>query len=103
TVLRRRFPGLEVIISPAVVQGEQGPPSVVAALERLRRWGPVDVVIVGRGGGSLEELWTFNDERVARALAAFPAPVVSAVGHETDFTIADFVADRRAPTPSAAA
>lgn len=103
TVLKRRFPGVEVIISPAVVQGAQGPESVVAALERLKRWGTVDVVIVGRGGGSLEELWTFNDERVARALAAFPVPVVSAVGHETDFTIADFVADRRAPTPSAAA
>ena len=68
------------------------------ALERLARWGQADVVIVGRGGGSVEELWTFNDERVARAIAAFPVPVVSAVGHETDFTIADFVADVRSKT-----
>lgn len=103
SVLQRRFPGLAIVVSPAVVQGEEGPASVVAALDRLQRWGGVDVVIVGRGGGSLEELWTFNDERVARALALCPIPVISAVGHETDFTIADFAADRRAPTPSAAA
>ena len=103
SVLRRRHPTVDIVLSPAIVQGEEGPPSVVQAIERLVRWGGVDVLIVGRGGGSLEELWTFNDERVARAIAASPIPVISAVGHETDFTIADFVADRRAPTPSAAA
>src|SRR5690606_34452510 len=103
SVLSRRFPGIDIVVSPAQVQGEEGPDSVVQALERLARWGRADVVIVGRGGGSVEELWTFNDERVARAIAAHPVPVVSAVGHETDFTIADFVADVRAPTPSAAA
>lgn len=103
SVLSRRFPGVEIIISPAQVQGEEAPASIIAALDRLARWGQADVVIVGRGGGSVEELWAFNDEGVARAIAAFPAPVVSAVGHETDVTIADFVADVRAPTPSAAA
>ncbi|HET7560521.1 MAG TPA: exodeoxyribonuclease VII large subunit, partial [Limnochordia bacterium] len=103
SVLRRRFANVDIVLSPAVVQGEAGPESVVQALARLVARGGVDVVIVGRGGGSLEELWTFNDERVARAIAACPLPVISAVGHETDFTIADFVADRRAPTPSVAA
>lgn len=103
TVTTRRWPGVHLVISPAVVQGEEGPTSVVEALERLVSWPGVEVIIVGRGGGSMEELWTFNDERVARAIYACPVPVISAVGHETDFTIADFVADLRAPTPSAAA
>lgn len=103
SVLRRRNPAAEILLAPALVQGEGGPASVVAAVELMNRAGKADVLIVGRGGGSLEELWTFNDESVARAIAASRIPVVSAVGHETDFTIADFVADRRAPTPSAAA
>jgi len=103
SVLRRRFPRVNILLAPAIVQGDEGPDSVVAAIRRMNRRGDVDVLIVGRGGGSLEELWTFNDERVARAIAASRIPVISAVGHETDFTIADFVADRRAPTPSAAA
>lgn len=103
TVSRRRFPNVNIVVVPAVVQGDEGPESVVSALKEAARLENVDVVIVGRGGGSLEELWTFNDERVARAIFACPVPVVSAVGHETDYTIADFVADLRAPTPSAAA
>ncbi len=103
SVLRRRWPGVRVVLAPALVQGEGSAESVVAAIQRLNRFGEVDVLIVGRGGGSIEELWTFNDERVARAIAASNIPVISAVGHETDVTIADFVADRRAPTPSAAA
>lgn len=103
SVTRRRFPNMPILVAPAVVQGEEGPESVVRAIELINSHGGVDVLIVGRGGGSLEDLWTFNDERVARAIAASRIPVVSAVGHETDFTIADFVADRRAPTPSAAA
>ena len=103
SVLTRRFPNVDILIAPAVVQGEAGPPSVVEAIRRMNLRDDVDVLIVGRGGGSLEELWTFNDERVARAIAASRIPVISAVGHETDVTIADFVADRRAPTPSAAA
>lgn len=103
SVLRRRFPTINIILAPAIVQGEAGPPSVIEAIERLNRRDDIDVLIVGRGGGSLEELWVFNDEGVARAIAASRIPVISAVGHETDFTIADFVADRRAPTPSAAA
>lgn len=102
-VLTRRFPGLHIRLYPALVQG---PGSVEAIVEGIRYfaqsgWG--DVLIVGRGGGSLEDLWSFNEEAVARAIAASPIPVISAVGHETDFTIADFVADYRAPTPSAAA
>ena len=103
SVLRRRFPTINIVLAPAIVQGEAGPASVIQAIERLNQRDDVDVLIVGRGGGSLEELWTFNDEGVARAIAASRIPVISAVGHETDVTIADFVADRRAPTPSAAA
>ena len=103
SVLRRRYPTVNILLAPAIVQGEAGPESVVRAIARLAARPDVDVLIVGRGGGSLEELWTFNDERVARAIAASPVPVISAVGHETDVTIADFVADLRAPTPSAAA
>ncbi|MGI6541828.1 MAG: exodeoxyribonuclease VII large subunit [Limnochordia bacterium] len=103
SVLRRRNPGVNILLAPALVQGEGGPAAVTAAIELMNQVGLAEVLIVGRGGGSLEELWTFNDESVARAIAASAIPVVSAVGHETDFTIADFVADRRAPTPSAAA
>jgi len=102
-VIRRRFPMADVILSPTPVQGDDAPPQIVAALHALAESARPDVIIVARGGGSLEDLWAFNDERVARALAAMPVPVVSGVGHETDFTIADFVADVRAPTPSAAA
>lgn len=101
-VLRRRWPLAEVLLSPTPVQGPEAPPQIVAALRALIPLQP-DVTILARGGGSLEDLWAFNDERVARALAAMPMPTVSGVGHETDFTIVDFVADVRAPTPSAAA
>ncbi len=101
-VIRSRFPGVDLILSPTQVQGEEAPRQIVAALEALTQV-DVDVILVARGGGSLEDLWAFNDERVARAIARSPIPVVSGVGHETDFTIADFVADVRAPTPSAAA
>lgn len=102
-ILRRRYPLAEVILAPTAVQGVEAPPQIVNALATLNSLGNIDVIIVARGGGSLEELWAFNDERVARAIAASTVPVISAVGHETDFTIADFVADLRAPTPSAAA
>ena len=102
-VLTRRFPGVHVRLYPARVQGEGSADEVVAGIDYLGGSGWPDVLIVGRGGGSLEDLWTFNEEAVARAIAACPVPVISAVGHETDFTIADFVADLRAPTPSAAA
>ena len=102
-VLNRRFPGRYVRIYPALVQGEGSAEQVAAGIEYFSRSGWAEVMIVARGGGSLEDLWTFNEERVARAIAASVIPVISAVGHETDFTIADFVADLRAPTPSAAA
>ncbi len=103
TVLNRRFPVVEVVLAPAAVQGVDAPAEIVAGIEALNRMGDMDVIIVARGGGSLEDLWAFNDESVARAIAGSSTPVISAVGHETDFTIADFVADVRAPTPSAAA
>jgi len=103
SVIHRRNPGVEIIVVPAAVQGEGAPESLVAALARLARWNGADVAIVGRGGGSREDLWAFNDERVARAIAACPMPTISAVGHEVDVTIADLVADFRAATPSAAA
>lgn len=102
-ILGRRFPNLHVVLAPARVQGEGAAAEVAAAIELLDARGDIDVMIVGRGGGSLEDLWCFNEEVVARAIAAARAPVISAVGHETDFTISDFVADLRAPTPSAAA
>jgi len=101
--LQRRFPHVPVTVVPVLVQGPQAAPSIVRAIETLNRLGEVDVIIVGRGGGSLEELWAFNEEAVARSIAASGIPVISAVGHETDFTIADFVADLRAATPTAAA
>jgi exodeoxyribonuclease VII large subunit len=102
-VLRRRYPLADVILSPTPVQGEDAPPQIVSALQALSQVEGVDVIILARGGGSLEDLWAFNDERVARAAAASSVPVVCGVGHETDFTIADFVSDLRASTPSAAA
>ncbi len=102
-ILRRRRPNLDILIFPALVQGEDAPASLIKALEDAAKFQHLDLVIIGRGGGSIEELWAFNDERLARAIADFPKPIISAVGHETDFTIADFVADLRAPTPSAAA
>lgn len=102
-VLRRRYPNAHVVIAPSRVQGDDAAGEIVRALRGIARVDGVDVVIVGRGGGSLEDLWAFNEEKVARAIAACPVPVISAVGHETDFTIADFVADLRAATPSAAA
>jgi len=103
TIIGRRFPGLAILIHPVQVQGETAAGEVAAALAALGRRPDLDVLIVARGGGSLEDLWAFNEEVVARAIAASPIPVISAVGHETDVTIADFVADLRAPTPSAAA
>ncbi len=103
SVLRRRFPFVPVVIYPASVQGDAAPAELIAALQTAIRRDECDVLILTRGGGSLEDLWAFNDEQLARAIAACPVPVVSAVGHEVDFTIADFVADVRAPTPSGAA
>lgn len=102
-VVRRRYPLVELAIAPAPVQGEDAAPAIAEALEAAGSEPGVDIIIVARGGGSLEDLWAFNEEEVARAIFACPVPVVSAVGHETDHTIADMVADLRAPTPSAAA
>lgn len=102
-VLRRRYPIIEVVLAPTAVQGEEAPEQIVRAIHWLDALGECDVILVARGGGSLEELWAFNDERVVRAIAASRVPVVSGVGHEIDFTLADFAADVRAPTPSAAA
>lgn len=102
-VLRRRFAGVGVLIYPVTVQGDQAAPQIVEALGELNRRGGLDVLILARGGGSIEDLQAFNDETVARAIAGSRIPIISAVGHEVDYTIADFVADLRAPTPSAAA
>jgi exodeoxyribonuclease VII large subunit len=103
TVIQRRYPGMTWVLAPAAVQGESAPREIAQAIARQNKYGKADVLIVGRGGGSLEELWAFNTEEVARAIAASRIPVISAVGHETDLTIADLTADLRAPTPSAAA
>ncbi|MCD6680369.1 MAG: exodeoxyribonuclease VII large subunit [Burkholderiaceae bacterium] len=103
TTLRRRAPGVAVVVYPAQVQGADAPVALVAALRAASRRAECDVLLLVRGGGSIEDLWAFNDETLARAIAASPIPIVSGVGHETDFTIADFVADERAPTPTGAA
>jgi exodeoxyribonuclease VII large subunit len=103
SILGRRFPSIPVVVYPAAVQGDAAPAELLAALAAATRRDECDVLIIGRGGGSLEDLMAFNDEQLARAIAACPIPIVSAVGHEIDFTIADFVADVRAPTPSGAA
>lgn len=102
-VCGRRFPAAKLVLFPTLVQGPDAPPQLIAGLDYFNASHSVDVIIIGRGGGSIEDLWAFNDEGVARAVARSTIPVISAVGHETDFTICDFVADRRAPTPSAAA
>jgi exodeoxyribonuclease VII large subunit len=102
-VLRRRNPLLSVLIAPTLVQGDQAPEQIVRALQWLDGRDDIDTILIARGGGSLEDLWAFNDERVARAVYAARHPIISGVGHETDFTMVDFVADLRAPTPSAAA
>ena len=102
-ILRRRFPGIEVVFRPTLVQGSGAASDVAEAIEDLNRLGNIDVILLARGGGSIEDLWAFNEEGVARAIYNSRVPIVSAVGHEIDFTIADFVADLRAPTPSAAA
>jgi len=102
-VTRRRAASVRLVVVPAAVQGDSAPEELCFALDQVNRWGEADVVIVGRGGGSREDLWAFNDERVARAVAACRAPTISAVGHEVDFSMCDLVADLRAATPSAAA
>lgn len=101
--LQRRYPLVDVILVPSLMQGDQAPAAIVAALQALEQKAPPDLILLARGGGSIEDLWAFNDERVARAIAACPIPIITGVGHETDFTIADFVSDLRAPTPTAAA
>ena len=105
--LASRYPIVDVLLAPTLVQGESAPPRIVAAIETLDRWAlerePLDAIILARGGGSIEELWAFNDERVARAIRASSVPVITGIGHETDFTIADFAADLRASTPTGAA
>jgi exodeoxyribonuclease VII large subunit len=102
-ILRRRYPLAEVILAPCAVQGVEAPYEIASALRRLNQSGLPDVIILARGGGSLEDLWAFNDERVVRAIRASNIPVITGVGHETDFTLADFAADYRAPTPTGAA
>ncbi|WHX99243.1 exodeoxyribonuclease VII large subunit [Neobacillus sp. DY30] len=103
TTIKRRYPIANIHVLPALVQGENAAPSIARAIEKANNMNEIDVLIVGRGGGSIEELWAFNEEIVARAINKSGIPIISAVGHETDFTIADFVADMRAPTPTAAA
>lgn len=102
-ILSRRWPLARIIMCPVAVQGEKAVPDMVSALDRIYNLSGIDVIIIGRGGGSIEDLWAFNSEILARKIYESPIPVISAVGHETDFTICDFVADLRAPTPSAAA
>ena len=102
-VCGRRFPAAKLVLYPSLVQGPGAPAELIAGMQYFNTMRSVDVIIIGRGGGSIEDLWAFNDEGLARTIAASQIPVISAVGHETDFTICDFVADRRAPTPSAAA
>ncbi len=103
SVLKRRYPVAKVTVIPVSVQGESAAPEMITALRKTEQLPACDVVIIGRGGGSIEDLWAFNNEALVRAIAAFPIPIVSAVGHEVDFTLTDFVADHRAPTPSASA
>lgn len=103
STIKRRYPLVKIYLYPALVQGEQAAPSIVKCIEQANQMGLVDTLIVGRGGGSIEDLWAFNEESVARAIFQSKIPIISAVGHETDFTIADFVADHRAPTPTGAA
>lgn len=102
-IIRRRWPGLQIVLAPVPVQGAAAPPAIAQGIELLNRLGGIELIIAGRGGGSLEEIWAFNTEIVARSIFQSAIPVISAVGHETDFTISDFVADIRASTPSAAA
>lgn len=102
-VAYRRFPKVNLVVRPVLVEGKEAPPQIVKALELMNQVESVDVIILARGGGKYEDLWAFNDEKVARAIFACKIPVITGIGHETDFTIADFVADLRAPTPSAAA
>jgi len=102
-IARRRNPKVGIVIAPALVQGKEAAESIAAAFGAVNKWGGADLIILARGGGSIEDLWPFNEELTARAIYASAAPVISAVGHETDFTISDFTADLRAPTPSAAA
>jgi exodeoxyribonuclease VII large subunit len=102
-IISRRYPIVELVLAPTTVQGESAVPGIINALNALNDRGDIDLIIIARGGGSIEDLWAFNDEKVARAIYSSKTPVISGVGHDTDFTIADFVADKRAPTPSAAA
>lgn len=103
TALQRRVPHIPVVLAPSLVQGPDAPPTLVQALQQLGQQPDIDVILLVRGGGSMEDLWAFNDENLARAIVNSPVPIISGVGHETDFTIADFCADLRAPTPTAAA